>query len=354
MSKMRVGIIGTGDIARPYITHLVNYPEDIDVVGVVDLDQERAKAFAEKYNTRAFATTEDLLNNIDLAINLTTHHAHKAVTEQCLRAGKHVHSEKPLALDYNEARELVELAKEYGVRLACSPFTLMGEAQQTAWKAIREGQLGKVRVVYAEVNWGRIETWHPAPIPFYEVGAVFDVGVYPLTILTAMFGPARQVTAYGKVIWPDRVTKDGVPYHVTTPDWTVAMIEMADGTLIRMTSDFYVTQRGKQNGIEFHGDDASLAIDSWGMFNAKVEIAPWGQDYAPLPYVREPQKGIPWGVAIHDMVKAIRDNRQHRFTGEHAAHVTEIMCAAMESMKTGQPVKLVSEFTPPAPMEWAL
>ena len=50
MSKMRVGIIGTGDIARPYITHLVNYPDDIEVVGVVDLNQERAKEFAEKYD----------------------------------------------------------------------------------------------------------------------------------------------------------------------------------------------------------------------------------------------------------------------------------------------------------------
>src|SRR5688572_6159632 len=180
MNKMRVGLIGTGDIARPYITDLVNYPDDIEIVGVTDLDSERAKAFAEKYNTRAFPTTDDLLNEIDLAVNLTTHHAHKAVTAHCIRAGKHVHSEKPLALTYEDALELVRLAEERGVRLACSPFTLMGEAQQTAWKWIRDGKLGKVRVVYAEVNWGRIETWHPAPVPFYEVGAIFDVGVYPL------------------------------------------------------------------------------------------------------------------------------------------------------------------------------
>jgi predicted dehydrogenase len=353
MSKMRVGLIGTGDIARAYITDLVNYPDEIEVVGVVDLDVERAKAFAEKYHTRAFATTDELLKDIDLAINLTSHHAHKVVTAQCLRAGKHVHSEKPLALTYEEARELVELAQEKNLRLSCSPFTLMGEAQQTAWKAIRDGLLGKVRVVYAEVNWGRIETWHPAPVPFYEVGAVFDVGVYPLMILTAIFGAARRVTAYGRVLKPDRVTKDGVPYHVETPDWTVAMIEMADGTLIRLSSNFYVTQNGKQRGIEFHGDNASVALSSWGGFDAKVEIAPWGKDYEPLPYVREPYKGIPWASPILEMAHAIQENRPHRFNGEHAAHVTEIIGAAMDSMKTGQPVTLISDFTPPAPMEWA-
>jgi predicted dehydrogenase len=354
MNKIRVGLIGTGDIARPYITDLVKYPDDIEVVGVTDLDTERAKAFAEKYNTRAFTTTDALLAEIDLAVNLTTHHAHKAVTAHCLRAGKHVHSEKPLALTYEDAAELVAIAKENGVRLACSPFTLMGEAHQTAWKYIREGHLGTVRVVYAEVNWGRIETWHPAPVAFYEVGALFDVGVYPLMILTAMFGPAQKVTAYGKVLWPDRVSKDGAAFKVETPDFAVSMIEMADGTLIRLTSNFYVTQQGKQNGIEFHGDAGSLILHKWHNFDAKVEALSWGNEYEALPYVREPFKGIPWGRAIHDMVGAIRKDCPHRFTGEHAAHVTEIVCAAVESMQTHQPVTLKSTFVPPDPMEWAL
>jgi predicted dehydrogenase len=353
MTKMRVGLIGTGDIARPYITDLVNYPDDIEVVGVTDLDSARAEAFAEKYKTRAFATSDELLKEIDIAVNLTSHHAHKEVTTKCLRAGKHVHSEKPLALSYEDARELVELAQECGVRLACSPFTLMGEAQQTAWKWIRDGKLGKVRVVYAEVNWGRIETWHPAPIPFYEVGAVFDVGVYPMTILTAIFGPAKRLQASGKVVWPERVSKDGKSFHVETPDWTVAMIEMADGTVVRLSSNFYVTQKTKQTGIEFHGDLASLYLDRWHNFDANIEFAPWGEPFQAIPYVREPFKGLPWGRAIHDMVKAIRENRPHRFTGEHAAHVTEIIAGVMKSIETNQPVELNSTFNPPAPMEWA-
>ena len=58
------------------------------------------------------------------------------------------------------------------------------------------------RAAYAEVNWGRIESWHPAPQAFYEVGALFDVGVYPLTLLTALFGPARHVRrAMSLAVW---------------------------------------------------------------------------------------------------------------------------------------------------------
>ena len=52
---------------------------------------------------------------------------------------------------------------ERGVRLSCAPATLLGEAQQTAWKLVRDGALGRVRAAYAEANWGRIERWHPDP-----------------------------------------------------------------------------------------------------------------------------------------------------------------------------------------------
>ena len=147
-------------------------------------------------------------------MNLTIPSAHASVTAAALEAGKHVHTEKPVALRYEEARELVELAERTGRRLSCSPATLLGEAQQTAWKLVRDGALGEVRVVYAEANWGRIESWHPTPQALYDVGPLVDVGVYPLTILTAMFGPVRRVVAYGTTLEPERVTLAGEPFRL--------------------------------------------------------------------------------------------------------------------------------------------
>ena len=352
--KLGVAIIGCGNIAGPYARNLASYDE-IRLVGVADLEVERARKLADQYGCRAYESTAALLadESVELVINLTIHHAHPAVVTQCLQAGKHVHSEKPLALTYAEARGLVELAKEKGLRLGCSPFTFMGEAQQTAWKWVKEGHLGTVRVAYAEVNWGRIESWHPAPGPFYEVGALFDVGVYPLTILTAMFGPARKVAAYGRVLHPDRVTKEGLPFHIDTPDFVVSAIELANGSLVRLTTNFYVGHHGKQKGIEFHGDLGSLYLSSWQNFNAEVEFAGYGQAYQAIPLLKEPYQGTEWGRAALDMAAAIRHNRPHRATGEQAAHVVEILEAVARSMKLGQPVEVHSEFTPPAMMDWA-
>jgi predicted dehydrogenase len=353
--KLGVAIIGCGNIAGPYAKDLAAYPE-INLVGMADLEFQRAKDLAEKYHCRAYPSVDDLLADqaVGLVVNLTIHHAHTEIVTRCLEAGKHVHSEKPLALTYEEAAGLVELAKKKGLRLGCSPFTFMGEAQQTAWKQIQAGHLGPVRLAYAEVNHGRIESWHPAPAPFYQVGALFDVGVYPLTILTAMFGPARKVLAYGRVLYPDRVTKEAVPFHIDTPDFITAAIELQSGVLVRLTTNFYVGGHGKQKGIEFHGDSGSLYLSSWQVFDAAVEFSEYGKKYEPVPLIKEPYKGTEWGRAALDMAVAIKQNRPHRATGEQAAHVVEILCATAKSVELGQPVAIQSDFTPPAMMDWAI
>ncbi len=349
--RLGVGVVGCGNIAGPYLQSLLTNPK-IEVIGVADKDARRVKKFAAQYGVKAYRSVDALLADaaIELVVNLTIHHAHKKVVTQCLEAGKHVHSEKPLALKFSDAELLVNLAKEKNLRLGCSPFTFMGEAQQTAWKLVREGRLGTVRVAYAEVNWGRIESWHPAPGPFYEVGALFDVGVYPLTFLTTMFGPACRVSAYGKVLHPDRVTKDGTPFHIETPDFMVTMIELKNGPLVRLTTNFYV--RGKQTGLELHGDLGSLHLE-WHGFQGPPEFAEFGKPYAAVPLVKEPCTDTEWGLAVFDMAEAIANHRPHRATGEQAAHVVEICCAAHQSLKRNRPVGITSTFTPPEPMDWA-
>lgn len=349
-----VGIVGCGNIAGAYAEDIATY-NHLQLVGAADLDPTRATAFATEHTCRAYPTLEALLEDptIDIVINLTIHHAHYDVTTQCLNVRKHVHSEKPLALTYAESTRLVELAQQNGVRLGCSPFTFLGEAQQTTWQQIRTGRLGNIRVVYAEVNWGRIESWHPTPAPFYDVGVLWDVGVYPLSIITAILGPARRVWSYGKVLYPDRVTKEGVPFHITTPDFALTMLELANGTVIRLTTDFYVKTSQQNSGIEFHGDEGSLHMSSWHHFNSSVEYAPFGEPFTNVPLVKPGESGVRWGRGVADMAHALIEDRPHRATGEHAAHIVDILEAASTSMQTGHAVDIQSTFAAPAPMEWA-
>ena len=352
--KLRIAIVGCGNIAGPYVKTIKPY-QNLEIVGYTDVIPERAQEFATRYGGKVYPSLKDVLadESVDVVVNLTIHHAHPAVIGECLKAGKHVYSEKPLALTYSEARGLVELAAAKGLRLGCAPMTFMGEAQQTAWKVIREGRLGTVRLVYAEVNHGRIEVWHPNPEPFYKVGALFDVGVYPLTLATTFFGPARRVTSFGKVLYADRVTKEGRPFHIDTPDWVVAAIEFASGPVLRLTTTFYVGPT-RQRGLEFHGDLGTLWLGCFQEFSAPVQFAKFGGNFEAVPYVREPYKGIEWGRALVEMGEAIAEGRPQRVTGAQAAHVVEILCAIQTSFTEGHPVEVTSDFAQPAPMEWAL
>jgi predicted dehydrogenase len=276
------------------------------------------------------------------------------VIKQSLTAGKHVYTEKPLTLETAQALELVQLAASKGLKLAGAPITFLGEAQQTAIKLIREGKIGDVRVVYAEVNHGRIESWHPNPAPFYAVGPMLDVGVYPLALVTALFGPAERLTAFAKTLKPNRITKDGTPFTIEAPDFYVVNIEFPGGKLVRLTADFYVSNKTRQGeGIEFHGDIGSLHLDSWFMANSSLSFAEFGQDYAPVALVREAKVSLDWARGLQDFTDAIKENRVSRVTGEHAAHVVEILEATNQSAKTGKTVELHSRFTPPEAMDWA-
>ena len=352
---VRVGIVGCGVIGPEYAKSMRDFSH-LELAGAADLDPARARALVNEHGGRAFASPDELIasEDVDVVVNLTIHHAHKDVTTRALEGGKHVFSEKPLAMTAAEARELVDLAHERGLRLGCAPVTFLNEAQQTAARVLRSGALGPVRLAYAEVNHGRIETWHPAPQPFYEVGPLMDVGVYPLTLLTAFLGPARRVTAFQTVLMPDRTTKRDLPFTVSTPDLTVAMVELASGTLVRLTTNFYVgSQTHQGSGIEFHGDRASLHLSSWFDARASVSVAGFNKTYEPVEPARVPASGTRWAGGLAEMGSAMLEDRPHRATGEQAAHVVEIMEAAAESGRTGGPVELKTSFTPPAPMEWA-
>ncbi len=353
-SPIRVAIVGCGNISNRYAERIKTYA-NCELVGFSDLDPARAQAFAAQFGGRAYASLEELLADaaVDLVVNLTIHHAHYAVNKQCLLAGKHVHSEKPLALSYAEAKELVELADARGLRLSSAPITYMGEAQQTAWRLLRDGKAGCVRLAYAEINHGRIEDWHPNPEPFYAVGVLWDVGVYPLTLLTTMFGPVRKVTAAGKLIHPDRVTKEGRKFSITTPDFVTAMLEFEEGLTARLTANFYVRGGKQGGGIELNGDLGSIYLGDFQGFGAAVEFAPYGKPYEPVPYLKPPFAGIEFARAVEEMAKAMQAGRPQPSTGGQAAHIVEILEAIETSMKQGGAVPVASNFTRPGPMEWA-
>jgi predicted dehydrogenase len=345
---VKLGIVGCGNIAPRYARTIAN-ADGLELVAATDVIPERADELVAEFGGRSRPSLDALLadGDVEAVVNLTGAVTHASVTTAALEAGKHVHTEKPMALTYADARDLADLASARGLVLSCSPATLLGEAQQTAWKLVREGAIGTPRVVYAEANWGRIEVWHPSPLTLYDAGPAFDVGVYPLTIATAMFGPARRVVAYARTLLPDRPG-----FRLETPDFVVAVVELESGVVVRLTASFYVGP-GKQRGLEIHGDDGMLHLAEWAEFDSRLELGSSDGKYERVELVRDPYRGTDWSRALVELANAVDERRVPRIGAQHAAHVVEILCGTAESAERGAPVDVHSSFEPPPPMEWA-
>jgi len=352
--KINIGIVGCGNIAEKYLEQINNY-NNIQLIGLTDIDIERAKSFSSLYNCQVYESLDKMLSdvNIDLVVNLTIHHAHAEVIEQILSSGKHVYTEKPLAMNYKDAKRIIELSEKKNLRLSSAPITYMGEMQQTAYKNLTDGLLGKIRLVYAEINHDRIENWHPNPKPFFDVGVLWDVGIYALTICTALMGSINRVSGYGKVIMPKRRTLDGEPFKVNTPDFILALLEMNNGALLRLTCNFYANDSKQDHGIEIHGDNGMLYLGSGHDFSSPLEFIEIGGEPSIVPPIRNGYDGTEYARGLEEIADAILNNKPHRASAEHAAHVIEVMEAIDNSVKTNESIDVHSDFTQPPLMDWA-
>jgi len=355
MRSLGVAIVGCGDIAQKYAEDLPRHPH-LRLVGVTDLDAERARAFGERWGAPSYASLDEALADpaVELVACLTSHRAHVPVVTAAVEAGRHAFSEKPMAPTHAEARALIALARDRGVRLAAAPIAPLGELQQTARRWIETGRLGEVRLAYADVNWGRIERWHPTPDAFYDIGPLFDVGVYPITALTALFGPVVEVRADAQRLLEDRRRLDGATFGLGAPDYVVASLRLAGGPIVRLTVNFYVADPARQRGIELHGDAGSLWLSTWFQFDGALEHAPQGEEYRAVPLLRDPEATMPWATGIEELAASIVEDRPAMLDPEHAAHVIEVMETIIASAAEGRAMRPSSSFAPPPPAAWAL
>jgi predicted dehydrogenase len=186
---------------------------------------------------------------------------------------------------------------------------------------------------------------------------VFDVAVYPISLLTAWFGPVRQVIAGGGVLLPDRTTKDGRPFQVATEDWTAAVLDFKGGLRVRLTANFYVLNPSQsQATLDFHGDGGSINTE-WYAATARVRLCVNGGSYRRIPPVRQCTGTgawfVDWAAGVMGLWRGLRTGQPHPTTGAHAAHVVEIMEAVHRSAREGRALQLAGDFPAPEPQSWA-
>ena len=372
-----IAIVGCGYVADQYMQSLPRYPE-LQVIGVFDRNPSRTAQFSAYHSAPRYDSFADVLGDerVTLVLNLTNPRSHFDVSAECLRAGKHVYSEKPLATDFEQAKQLVALAASRGLWISSAPCTLLGETAQTIWRALREKQLGDVRVVYAELDDGLVHLmpyrkWVSAsgtPWPYkdeFEMGCTLEHAGYYLTWLVAFFGPVRSMTAWASIQVPEKTTD--VRLDTASPDFSVACMQFESGVTARLTCSILAPH---DHQLQIVGDRAILTTRDCWMFRSPVTIrrlirirrrqfySPWGRRY-PLVGADNPKipvRGstqIDWCRGAADLVHAIREGRKPRLAPDFCLHVTELTLAIHNAGSRPGAIPITTRFEPVYPMPWA-
>ncbi|MBV7339725.1 Gfo/Idh/MocA family oxidoreductase [Chloroflexi bacterium TSY] len=370
---LKAGLVGCGSLSqRGVLPHLsvADAQEKAQLVAVVDVDAERARQSAEKFNISAYFTSiEAMLEkaDVDLVLIITPIPYHFPNAMLAIEAGKHVYVQKAMTTTLAEANQLLAARDQAGVKLAAAPgfnlFPTTGQMRQI----VADGMLGRVNIVYtytlgfgheyesirsgngalAEID----RSWYYRP----GGGPLPDVTIYALQLATSILGPVRRVTALANKTAPER-TWQGKSIPVEVDDNTLVLLEFASGTLaVAVGSNCRGSVRIPWGGLGLYGTEGVLEVtevDQSSGYPLRFEFqGQESQEYVAelteQPYLQGEHLTIeePHVYAdIMDLVDAIQEDRAPRATGEQARHVVEIIEKSLIAVQSGQTQELESTF----------
>ncbi|MEO6186939.1 MAG: Gfo/Idh/MocA family oxidoreductase [Steroidobacteraceae bacterium] len=370
-----VAVIGCGFVADLYMATLPGLT-GVRIAGVFDIDAARLQVFTSHYGLTAYSSLDQLLadEQVTLVINLTNPRAHFEVSRQCLAAGKHVYSEKPLAMELRDAQALVDLAAQRDLQISSAPCSLMSDAAQTLWHAVRTRPLGDIRLVYAELDDGMVHRMQyrkwvsatGAPWPYkdeFEVGCTLEHAGYYLGWLIAMFGAVTTVTAFADCLYPEKLRGETL-IPPDAPDMSIGVLKFESGVVARLSTtivaphDHRIRLFGEGGVIEMDDcwfNDAPVYLRHSHTIRRKTFLSPLRRRYrAP----RRPQRGaatfgaarMDFCLGIGDMLAAIRDNRDPYLSGQFSLHVNEVALALSNASRHPGIYRTTTRFVPPRPL----
>ena len=340
---VKTALIGSGMISETYLDNCVNKFNILDIVGCSDIKEERSKEKAEKYNIKQM-TNEEIFNDkdIELVINTTYQMSHYKVSKAAMLAGKHVHSEKMIAVDMEQARELVKISKETGKYLTAAPDTFLGAGLQTARRIIDSGIIGTpVAADIVLVRGYRHQNFKTDPERRFAFmpggGIIFDVGCYYLSGLVSLIGPINRVSGFSQTRDPHRtyMHPDNPLYKkemlVETPNNFSGALEFKNGVLCSLL----VSSEGINvtNHFTIYGSTGTLTLNDPNEFGGPLYLQCKGENEArELPLTNAYTNNLR-GLGAADLAYAIRNKRAPRCSLEMAYHTLE---AAMGICSSGE------------------
>ena len=355
MRTVRIGVVGCGEVAqRVYLPEFHRLHDQAALVAVCDRVEERARTAQQRFGARTYYTDlERFLRESDaeIVVNLTPHKAHFPVSMAALEAGRHVYTEKPLAQSVDAATQLIETARAHHVKLACAPVTLLLPTVQRWQHLLHEGVIGEVTFARAQLLAPPI--WDDFPLDhvwYYAAGSgpLMDVGVYALTALTGLFGPALRVSAMAGTIMHEHVIHNGPAagrrFRNEVADSVHLLLDF--GGFFATFDVSWCVPASRNETLEVYGAYGTLSGDPT-YANTSIHIFRpengWRVDEPTPPWPRSDD----WFQGVAHLVDCVLHDTEPIPSATHARHVLDIMLTALRSAQEGRALTLQTTFQLP-------
>jgi predicted dehydrogenase len=345
--SLGLGVIGCGSVfAGPYRSMIerLRAAGRAEVAAVYDLDGLKRRGAAAHYDLDPELPGPDAViahDDVDVVLVLTSMNEHGPLARAALEAGKHVLVEKPMATSLEQAAELVELSRTAPGLLVCAPHILLSPTFRAVHGAVRQRQVGRLLSARARYGWAG-PSWNEW---FYRPGggSLFDLGVYNVTSLCALFGPVRRVTAMVGVAIPERAV-NGRTIRVEADDNAHVLLDFGEARFASVTTGFTL-QRYRSPAIEVYGSEGTVQLlgDDWAPEGWEL----WRNDEGSWRVFPESDPDWQWTEGLRHLVDSVEAGRPTVTRPEHAYHALEIMLAAQAAGRDGMAREIGSDFPEP-------
>jgi len=315
---MKVGVVGVGQMGQHHARVYSELSDDFDLelVGVVDRDVERAQDIGDEYGYSAVyddhkELAEDGLDAVTIAVPTSFH---KDVAIDFIGEGTDLLIEKPIADTVENAREILDAAAENGVTVGVGHIERYNPSVQKLKKVIDDGVLGEVM----SINGKRVG---PLAIRVRDVGIIIDLAVHEMDVISYLFDEKIQtVTA-----------KAGNAKHpADVEDYAQIMVDFDDGKTGIVETNWLTPHKTRKLSVVGTKGIAYLDYMDQSLI---VHNSEWKQEYKIEE--REPLKN-----EIEDFLGSCRNGDEPCVTGEDGLHVLKAARCAKESSAKDEKVKV--------------
>ena len=330
---MRVGIVGAGFMGT---THAAGWAETpAQIVGFSAETQQEAGMLARRYQAKVYPDLDTMLSEVDVLDICSPTHLHHEMALKAAAAGKHIVCEKPLSRTTGQAQEMLTACRNAGVQLLVAHVVRFFPEYALAHSAVVEGQIGKPAVI--RLHRGSYRPKKPAGNWFLDEeksgGILMDLMIHDYDYARWVAGEVESVSAR-------RVTE----LHPDAPvDYGLVILSHRSGALSHIAGAWAYPPPTFRTHVEIAGDRGLLEFDSDGTAPIQNLILKTGGSDAPdVALPSSPVSEGPYTTQIKEFYSALVEGKSPRVNATDGLVAVQIAEAALQSARTGQPVKLES------------